>query len=85
MTDVTAINAAIDAMVDGSTVDWDKMVTAIQLKLAEAVINGGVVSYTINGRNVTRNLTELREMLKVAEARAPSQGGGIICQLGEFA
>jgi hypothetical protein len=71
-------------MVTGSTVDWDKMVTAIQLKLAEAVINGGVVTYVINGRSVTRSITELREMLKVAESRAPSQGGGIVCQLGEF-
>jgi hypothetical protein len=84
MATISTINAELDALASGSTVDWDKILIATQAKIAEAVLNGGVVTYNVNGRSVTRSVSELREILKMAESRAASRGGGIIAQLGEF-
>ena len=84
MASITTINAELDALVAASTVDWDKILTAVTAKIAEAALNGGTVTYNVNGRSVTRSIGELREILKMAEARAPSKLGGIVVQLGEF-
>lgn len=85
MTDLTALVAELNALqAIAPQVDWDKIAAAIRVKLAEASLNGGVVSYQVNGRSVTRSVSELREILKIAESRGASQGGGIIVQLGEF-
>lgn len=84
MVDIAALNTELDTLVAGSTVDWDKILIAAQALLAQAVLNGGVITYTTNGRSVTRSVSELREILKIAESRAASRGGGIIAQLGEL-
>jgi hypothetical protein len=85
MVDLSALTSELNALVAAAPqVDWDKIAAAARVKIAEAALNGGVVTYQVNGRSVTRSLSELREILKLAESRGESQGGGIICQLGEF-
>lgn len=80
--DVTAIQTELELMRGTeATLSWELIRDYLRGKIAEAAIGGGVVSYTINGRNVTKSLSELREILALAEART---GGGIVCQLGEF-
>ena len=86
MTDLTALVAELNAVTAAAPdVSWDKIADTTRVMIAKAALNGGIVSYTINGRQVTHSITELREILKVAEARGETRGGGIIAQLGEFA
>lgn len=85
MTDLAALISELDAVATASAdVSWDKIVDACRVLIAKAMLSGGVVSYTTNGRSVTHSITELREILKMAEGRSKKNGGGIIRQLGEF-
>lgn len=83
--DLTAIAAERDAVSTwlntGQDIDWAWTKKYTKLKIDEAVINGGIVSYTIAGRTVTVGLDWLTKILALAESRA---GGGIVTQLGEF-
>lgn len=85
MTDLTALTNELNALASAApAIDWDKIAAAARVQIAKAVTTGGVVTYQVNGRSVTRSITEMREILKMAESRGASQGGGIIIQLGEF-
>lgn len=66
------------------TVNWPDIAKATRVLIAKAAVNGGVVSYSINGRSVTHSIAELREILKLAESEIVRESGGIFTQLGEF-
>ena len=80
-TDIAALNTQAKSWVDTLGISWSDLATVVRGKLAEFAITGAVTSYTINGRSVSMSISELRELLKICEAR---QRGGIIQQLGEF-
>jgi hypothetical protein len=85
MVDPAALISELDALANAAdNASWDKIAKAARVLIAQATLGGGVVSYTINGRQVTKSIAELREILKLAEGRGQSQGGGIVVQLGEF-
>lgn len=85
MTDLAALVAELDAVTAAAVdVSWDKVAEACRVLIAKAMLGGGVVSYTINGRSVSHSIAELREILKMAEGRSAKNGGGILAQLGEF-
>lgn len=85
MTDPAAILSEVDALATAATdLSWDKIADAARVMIAKAMLNDGTVSYTINGRSVTKSIAELREILKLAEGRGRAGGGGVLVQLGEF-
>ncbi len=79
--DSTAINLELATVKAALTFSWGDLKIYIKGKIAEAVINGGITSYTIAGRSVTVNLEWLNKALAIAESRA---SGGIVSQTGEF-
>jgi hypothetical protein len=85
MTNIPALTAEMNALAAAAAdIDWLKIAKGVQVKIAEAVANGGVVTYQVNGRSVTRSVAELREILKVAKSEQADAAGGVIVQLGEF-
>ncbi len=85
MTDLAALTAEMTALAAAAAnINWDMIAKGVQVKIAEAVANGGVITYQVNGRSVTRSVAELREILKVAKSEQADAAGGVIVQLGEF-
>lgn len=78
--DAAAVAAELK-VVNGQDLSWSQIRDYVRGKIAEVAINGGIASFTLNGRTVSYSLGELREILKIAEARA---GGGLVVQDGSF-
>ena len=77
--DLAALRNALSDGQSGADISWRDIAGYLKLKVFEAQINGGVTSYTINGRTVARaTLTDLNaayaEALKNA---AIEETGGI--------
>jgi hypothetical protein len=79
--DVAALTTELNLMKDQDGLSWRLIKDYLRGKVAEAALSGGVVSYTINGRTVTRSAQQLEQMLSMVEKRS---GGGLVVQLGEF-
>jgi hypothetical protein len=52
--DLDALRSALTDGQNGSDIAWRDIAGFLKLKTFEAQINGGVTSYTINGRTVAR-------------------------------
>jgi hypothetical protein len=79
--DTASIETELNLMRNQDGISWQKIKDYLRGKLAEAAISGSaVVSYTINGRSVTRSIDQIERMLKIAEARGPA----VVVVLGEF-
>ena len=76
--DTIAINSEISSVAGSLDVSWRDFAVYVKGKIVEATINGGVTSYTINGRTVTKDLTFWERALKLAlEMAAVETSGGI--------
>jgi hypothetical protein len=77
--DLDALRSAVSEGQSGSDISWRDIAGFLKIKIFESEKNGGVTSYTINGRTVARaTLTDLNaayaEALKNA---AIEETGGI--------
>jgi hypothetical protein len=78
MLDSDAINSEVRSVAGKLDVSWRDFATYVKGKIIEAGINGGVSSYTINGRTVTKDLQFWERALKMAlEMAAVESSGGI--------
>ncbi len=85
MTDLAALAAEMTARANAAAgIDWPTIYKSAKIALAEASANGGVITYQVNGRSVTRSVAEIREILVLAKKEMADEAGGIITQLGEF-
>jgi hypothetical protein len=76
--DADAINTEVRSVAGKLDVSWRDFATYVKGKIIEAGINGGVSSYTINGRTVTKDLQFWELALKMAlEMSAVENSGGI--------
>ena len=81
--DVEAIQDEITQIAGALRISWADIAKAAQLKMAEATLNGGITSYTINGRTVTRDLRWWQEAYRFAMAQAAvdDEGGIVGCPI----
>jgi hypothetical protein len=76
--DPDAVNAEIRSVAGKLDVSWRDFSTYIKGKIVECAINGGVSSYTLNGRTVQKDLQFWERALKMAlEMAAVENSGGI--------
>lgn len=77
--DLADLRAQLQTGQNGSDITWRDIAGFLKLKIFEAQINGGVTSYTINGRSVAKAaLADLREAYDAALKHASiEETGGI--------
>jgi len=76
--DSDAINSEVRTVAGKLDVSWRDFATYVKGKIIEAGINGGVSSYTINGRTVAKDLQFWERALKMAlEMASVENSGGI--------
>lgn len=76
--DSDAINLEVRTVAGNLDVSWRDFATYIRGKIVEASINGGISSYTVNGRSVAKDLTFWERALKLAlEMSSIENSGGI--------
>jgi len=54
--DVSALSTEIVGVAGALDLSWSEFATYLKGKMMEAAINGGVTSYTINGRTVAKDV-----------------------------
>jgi hypothetical protein len=81
---ITEVNALKEA---AASLTWSSLKEVLRVKIAQAILNGGTTSYTINGRSKTVSVDWLRQMLDTVDAQAAidSAPGGIVASYGGFA
>lgn len=85
MTDLAALAAEMTARANAAaTIDWEMIYKSAKIALAEASANGGVITYQVNGRSVTRSVAEIREIIALAKKEIIAEAGGVIIVDGEF-
>lgn len=77
--DLDAMRTQLQTGRNGADIGWRDIAGFLKLKMLEAQLNGGITTYTINGRSVTRaSLAELREAYTDALKNASiEETGGI--------
>jgi hypothetical protein len=77
--DISSVETEIRSIAGQMDLTWDEMATYYKAKMAEAGINGGVTSYTINGRTVQKDVRWWREAYTFAQQQAAVDDvGGIV-------
>lgn len=54
--ELEALQSSAEAVSDGLRITWRQQARAIQAQMLKASENGGISTYTVNGRTVTRSL-----------------------------
>lgn len=77
--DVASIETEVRAVTGAMSLSWDDLALYVKGKMVEAAINGGVTSYTINGRTVAKDIRWWQEAYRFAKAQgAAEDDGGIV-------
>jgi hypothetical protein len=79
--DSDAINTEVRTVAGKLDVSWRDFATYVKGKIIEAGINGGVSSYTINGRTVTKDLLFWERALRLAMEMASIENSGGIDEM----
>ncbi len=74
-----AIDAELLQVKESLSSSWEDLAGYAKAKLMECAINGGVTSYAVNGRSVTKDAQFFERILKLAKAEAALEAapGGI--------
>lgn len=76
--DADAVSNEIRSVAGKLDVSWADFATYVKGKIVEAGIAGGVSSYTINGRSVTKDLQFWERALRLAmEMQGIESSGGV--------
>jgi len=68
--DVDAIRTEVVAVVGSLDLTWSEFAVYLKGKMMEAAINGGITSYTINGRTVTKDAQWWKTAYEYAQRQA---------------
>ena len=77
--DVTALESEVRAVAGALSLSWDDLATYAKGKMIECAVNGGVTSYTINNRTVTKDIRWWQDLHKFAKAQSAAEDDGGIC------
>jgi hypothetical protein len=76
--DVSAINDEVQQVASGLSVPWSDFAIYCKAKIIECGINGGITSYSINGRTVSKDVAFWERALRFAmEMSSVDETGGI--------
>lgn len=78
--DLSSINSEILAARSGLNVSWADFALYCKAKMMEAAIGGGIASYSIGGRSVTKSLDQWERWHRYAMAQTNSENGGVQMQ-----
>lgn len=75
--DVSALRTEITGVAGSMDLTWAEFAIYLKGKMMEAAVNGGVTSYTINGRTVAKDLRWWQESHQYAleQANVETSGG----------
>jgi hypothetical protein len=84
--DAQAIMDEVNAVAAVFTADWAKIGTWAAGKLIECGMNGGLASYTINGRTFQQDVQFFERLIETAKKQKAitSAPGGIVVGFGGF-
>lgn len=74
---VSAIDQEIRSVATTLQTSWSDFAIYCKAKIFECGINGGIASYTINGRTVAKDLTWWEKSLDLANRMSAADAGGI--------
>lgn len=74
--DAEALQSEIRELVGEFDLEWSEFALFLKLKMVEAAKNGGVTTYTINGRSVTKDLRWWQDAYKFAKDQANIENSG---------
>ncbi len=74
--DTDAINTEVRTVAGALDVSWEDFATYCKGKIIECTINGGITTYTINGRTVTKDQSWFTKAFEFAVAQANIQNSG---------
>lgn len=75
---VSAIDTEVRTVAQQLQTSWSDFAIYCKAKLFECGINGGISSYTINGRTVTKDLQFWERALELANRMAAQDAGGVV-------
>lgn len=79
--DVSAIQGEINSVAGSLDLTWSEFAIYLKGKMMEAAISGGLTSYTINGRTVTKDIRWWQDAHQYALQQANvEESGGIDIQ-----
>jgi hypothetical protein len=79
--DMDALQTEVESIGSALRVTWRQRIIFLEGKLMEAQLAGGITSYTINGRTVTKDVRWLNEAHDYAQRMANvEESGGIDVQ-----
>ena len=79
--DIQKIDTEIATVIRGLQTSWCDFATYCKGKIFECAINGGISSYTINGRSVTKDLAWWQSTLELANRMAAADATGGIAEI----
>ncbi len=71
-----AIGTEIESVRGSFDVSWDDFAIYCKAKIIECTINGGITSYTINGRSITKDITWFEKAYDLAKREANIEASG---------
>lgn len=74
--DTDALRSEITGVAGSLDLSWSDFAVYLKGKMMEAAINGGITSYTINGRTVAKDLRWWQDAHKYALQQATVEGSG---------
>lgn len=74
--DTDALRTEITGVAGSLDLSWSEFATYLKGKMMEAAINGGITSYTINGRTVSKDLRWWQDAHAYALRQAAVDSGG---------
>lgn len=78
--DLNAINTEIMEARSQLSASWNDFAIYCKAKMMEAAMNGGISSYSIGGRSVTKSLDAWQTWHRYAMAQANNEQGGVQMQ-----
>ena len=73
---VDALTTEISGVAGALALSWSEFAAYLKGKMMEAAVNGGVTSYTINGRTVTKDLRWWQDAHQYALSQANTENSG---------
>jgi hypothetical protein len=80
--ELEALQTSVETSSDALRVTWRQRADAIAVRMMEAENNGGITSYTINGRTVTKSIEWLTNQHKYAISQANIEECGGVDSVG---
>ena len=74
--DVAALRTEITGVAGSLDLTWSEFAVYLRGKMMEAAINGGITSYTVNGRTISKDLRWWQDAHQYALSQANTETSG---------